>query len=132
MIDSLVSCIIEAESAGKADAISPVGAVGLMQIMPATWKEWAPIAGVSEDTPMTDPDANKKIGTAYIKFLLKRYDDNIPLALAAYNWGLGHIDHYYKTLGSGVSIDDLLPFVPNETKKYITKIANKLKSAKAT
>ena len=85
MIDSLVSCIIEAESAGKADAVSSVGAVGLMQIMPATWKEWAPIAGVSEDTPMTDPDANKKIGTAYIKFLLKRYDDNIPLALAAYN-----------------------------------------------
>ncbi len=102
-VDSdLIKGVIEAESSFKPDAISPKGAMGLMQLMPETAKE----LGVKN--PL-DPEENIMAGTRYLKKLLDRYDGSVPHALAAYNWGMGNLDSGRKQM-------------PVETKNYVAKI----------
>lgn len=79
------------------------GAKGLAQFMDATWKEWG------EGDPF-DPAENIKAQAKYMAYLLHHYDGDVPLALAAYNWGLGHVDR----LGYACA--------PTETKEYVIKI----------
>jgi soluble lytic murein transglycosylase-like protein len=90
---ALVLAVMHVESRFNAFAASPVGALGLMQIMPATGKELAARYGVPWLGRQTlfDPLVNVKLGVAYLKELSLRYD-NVPTALAAYNWGPGAID----------------------------------------
>ena len=90
----LVMAVIEVESAGYHLAVSHVGALGLMQLMPATGKELAEKLGVDWKGPDTlfDPLINVQLGTAYLRELADRYDGNFDIALAAYNWGPGRID----------------------------------------
>ncbi|MGL4209136.1 MAG: lytic transglycosylase domain-containing protein [Candidatus Adiutrix sp.] len=76
----LVKAIIQAESGFNPNAVSQSGAVGLMQLMPAT----ARAMGI---TDLTDPHSNITAGVKYIKLLLGRFDDDERLALAAYNCG---------------------------------------------
>jgi soluble lytic murein transglycosylase-like protein len=89
----LVVAVIEVESAGYHLAVSHVGAMGLMQILPATGKELADRLGVDWKGPDTlfDPTINVKLGTAYLRQLADRYG-SVQTALAAYNWGPGRID----------------------------------------
>jgi len=90
---ALVMAVIRVESAGHHLAISSVGAMGLMQILPSTGEELASRLGIAWRGPDTlfDPIANVKIGTAYLRELSDRYR-HVPTALAAYNWGPGRID----------------------------------------
>ena len=76
----LVRAIIQVESAFDSRARSPKGAMGLMQLMPAT------AADMHVDNPY-DAEQNVRGGVAYLRRLLDRYDDNEELALAAYNAG---------------------------------------------
>ena len=89
----LVAAVIEVESAGRPQAVSHVGALGLMQILPATGRELAQKHGVPWSGPNTlfDPAINVKLGAAYLRELTNRYGD-VSIALAAYNWGPGVID----------------------------------------
>jgi len=89
----LVAAVIEVESAGRSQAVSHVGALGLMQILPATGQELAQKHGVAWSGPHTlfDPAINVKLGAAYLRELTNRYGD-VSIALAAYNWGPGVID----------------------------------------
>jgi soluble lytic murein transglycosylase-like protein len=89
----LVLAVIQVESAGYHRAVSPVGALGLMQLMPATGEELARKRGIPWYGPATlfDPVVNVKLGIAYLRALSDRYD-HVPTALAAYNWGPGRID----------------------------------------
>lgn len=89
----LVVAVIEVESAGHPRAVSHVGALGLMQILPATGQELAAKHGVAWSGPDTlfDPEVNVKLGAAYLRELTNRYGD-VSIALAAYNWGPGVID----------------------------------------
>jgi len=89
----LVVAVIEVESAGYHLAVSQVGAMGLMQILPATGKELADRMNIEWKGPDTlfDPVINVKLGTAYLRQLADRYG-NVHTALAAYNWGPGRID----------------------------------------
>ena len=89
----LVLGVIHVESRFDPHAVSPVGALGLMQVMPATGLEVArrlgePWAGRNT---LFDPQANVRIGVAYLRQLHDRYA-NTRAALAAYNWGPGKID----------------------------------------
>lgn len=90
----LVLAVIAVESGGDAFAVSPVGAMGLMQVMPATGAELADRLGTVWRGPheLFDPFLNVRLGTAYLRELANRYGGSIDTALAAYNWGPGHID----------------------------------------
>ncbi len=101
---SLIKGVIAAESAGKADALSPAGAKGLMQLMDGT----AGDLGVSDSF---DPEQNIRGGTRYLQQMLGRFDGKRELALAAYNAGPGNVEKY-----GGVP-----PFP--ETKAYIKNVA---------
>ena len=90
---ALVMAVMHVESRFDNFALSPVGAMGLMQILPSTGKELAAKHGVSWYGPQTlfDPVVNVRLGVAYLKQLTDRFG-NVSTALAAYNWGPGHID----------------------------------------
>jgi soluble lytic murein transglycosylase-like protein len=99
---ALISAVIKAESNGSARATSPKGAMGLMQLMPATARD----LGVTDPY---DPEQNVMAGTKYLKMLLKRYDGNRDLAVAAYNWGLGNLEKSHRSM-------------PRETVEYVARI----------
>jgi soluble lytic murein transglycosylase-like protein len=88
-----VVAVIEVESRFDPYAVSPKGALGLMQVLPATGAPVAHRLGIAWRGPQTlfDPRANVRIGVAYLRELIDRYAD-VRAALAAYNWGPGEID----------------------------------------
>ncbi len=103
---TLVLGVIQQESGGNANARSPVGATGLMQLMPAT----AAGLGVNPN----DPKDNVKGGVKYLMQQLKAFDNDIPKALAAYNAGPGNVQKY-----GGIP-----PFA--ETRNYVAKITQSI------
>ncbi len=103
---ALVRAVIQAESAWNHRAVSPKGAMGLMQLMPAT------AAAYGVDDPF-DPDQNIGAGVRYLKRLLDRYDGSAELALAAYNAGPGAVERYGRTIP---------PY--RETRDYVKKIVS--------
>lgn len=99
--ESLPALIVQAESGGNAAAVSPKGALGLMQLMPDTAKEMAAEMGIPYDEGrlLADPQYNMALGTAYLDKMLKRYGGNKTLAVAAYNAGPGNVDEWLKKYG---------------------------------
>ena len=95
---SLVLAVIEVESGYHSQAVSRVGALGLMQLMPATGRELARKHDVEwrGEESLFDPIVNVKLGTAYLKQMADRYGGDIRIALAAYNWGPGRIDGFLR------------------------------------
>jgi soluble lytic murein transglycosylase-like protein len=81
--------LVRAESEFNRRAVSPVGAVGLTQLMPSTARYFK--AGVSR-TDLFDRDTNLRIGFRYLATLVKKYDGNLELALLAYNRGPDRVD----------------------------------------
>lgn len=94
----LVTAVIGQESAGNPNAVSSKGAVGLMQIMPATAKEIAKELGV-ENYDLRDPATNQQFGSHYLKKLLVMFDYDVSLALAAYNAGPGKVKQWVAKYG---------------------------------
>lgn len=89
----LVLAVMHVESRYYNFAVSPVGALGLMQILPPTGEWLADAAGIPWDGPTTlfDPCVNVRLGVAYLRQLADRYE-SLDVALAAYNWGPSRID----------------------------------------
>jgi soluble lytic murein transglycosylase-like protein len=91
---ALVMAVMHVESRFHNFAISPAGAIGLMQILPSTGEEVARREGIPWRGSQTllDPATNVRLGTAYLRELSNRYRGDLQAALAAYNWGPGHVD----------------------------------------
>jgi soluble lytic murein transglycosylase-like protein len=83
----LVHAVIAAESGYDARAVSPAGAIGLMQVMPATAADY----GVASAGDLFDPETNVKVGTRHLKRLITKYR-SIGHAVAAYNAGEGALE----------------------------------------
>jgi len=113
---ALVAAVILQESRFNPDAVSPKGATGLMQIMPATGAGIARNLGVSQYS-LKDPETSIWFGTYYLKSKLDYYDGNVDAVLAAYNAGSGNADRWIRLgiLGS-------IPF--SETNNYVRKVKN--------
>lgn len=135
---ALVERVIQQESAGRVDAVSPKGARGLMQLMPDTAREMAAELGLpfSEARLTRDADYNRRLGSAYLDKMLQRYDGHQALALAAYNAGPGRVDEWLKVHGdprngeiaTGAWIERI-PF--QETRDYTRKILGDLAKTEA-
>ena len=83
----LVAAIVQAESSFDTEAVSPRGALGLMQMMPTTAEQ----LGVAD---AYDPSQNVDAGVSYLAYLLRRFDNDLVLALAGYNAGPGAVDRF--------------------------------------
>lgn len=125
--------IARRESELNPEAISPVGARGLMQVMPATAQQVAKEIGVdySKDRLTTDWRYNAQLGTAYLAGLLKRYNGSYVLAFAAYNAGPNRADQWIKDYGDprDGSIDqiDWIEQIPyRETRDYVMRVSESL------
>ena len=121
---SLVAGIIRQESAFDPRATSPVGARGLMQLMPPTAREMASrLDARSPADGLYDPEYSIELGTAYLKQLLKRFDGNVELAVASYNGGPNRIQRLWNEAGPSPELDD---FVENlgleESRDYVKRI----------
>ena len=112
--------LIRAESAWNPNARSPVGARGLMQLMPATAAAVAKSLGVRAD-PLTDPAHNIRLGTTYLGRRVTELDGNPVLATGAYNAGIGAVRRW---LSAPLPPWDLwVETVPyKETREYIARV----------
>ena len=119
----MVYAIIKAESNFNENAKSSSDAIGLMQIMEITAIETArkmDLEVTEED--LIKPDLNINIGLKYFTYLLNQYDNNYPLAIIAYNAGMGNVDSWIKNgtiKEDGTDIENV-PF--KETNNYVRKI----------
>lgn len=119
----LAAAVIHCESSNNKDAVSPVGAVGLMQIMPDTG------AWIAEKLEMDDfteerlfePEVNVRMGCWYIDYLTDRFHGNMTLVLAAYNAGPGNVQKWLED--ERISENGTLTEIPfPETERYIEKV----------
>lgn len=90
---ALLQALIVAESGFNSTAVSPKGAVGLMQIMPATAERYGLVgdANATIEQKLTDPKTNIRIGTRYLRDLIAMFPGQLPLAVASYNAGEGAV-----------------------------------------
>lgn len=118
---SELMAIARRESAFFPDARSPVGARGLMQLMPATGLNVARRKGLKLTTgDLYDIEHNVTLGSAYYRQLLERFDGNRAVALAAYNAGPNRVKHW---VGRGLPLDAWIETIPyGETRDYVKAV----------
>jgi hypothetical protein len=125
-LDPLTRAVIRTESRENHAQISPVGAIGLMQIMPAT----AAHLRINPYNPIENIEGGRK----YLRQMVDKYD-NVELALAAYNWGPGNVDKaksFLERKGVKPTFANMVKYatrisLPQETKDYITRVKENYK-----
>jgi soluble lytic murein transglycosylase len=123
----LLYAVIHTESGFDSSAVSPVGATGLMQLMPTTFR-WLSDDMLGEhlaDGMIYDPETNIRYGCYYLSLLFARYN-NWESTLAAYNAGPSRVDRWLSTDGmtdeEGVLIPEKIPDPYGETRRYVPKV----------
>lgn len=120
---ALIYAIMREESRFDREAISPAGALGLMQLMPATGKREGQKIGISvrNDSELFDPEKNILIGTAYLGNLLSEFQ-NLAFAVAAYNAGERVVRGWISD-GKYKSVDEFIEDIPySETRAYVQRV----------
>ena len=128
----LVMAIARQESEFNHTAASPVGAQGLMQLMPGTAEQMAARTGLPYDLPRLSRDAayNARLGSAYLEGLAARFGPSVALIAAGYNAGPGRSDRWLEQFGDlrrdadPVDWVELIPF--DETRNYVMRVAEAL------
>lgn len=130
---ALVLALMRQESNFAAEAVSPVGARGLMQLMPATARTTARRLGVptNEARLVSDPQHNMLLGAAYLAELMTQFDNAVPLALAGYNAGPHRVTQWLAEAGDprippaqgGADPIDWIERIPfTETRNYVQRV----------
>ncbi len=123
--EDLVWSIMRAESHYRAEARSPVGASGLMQIMPFTGERVAKdLLGRRQfqATELFDPETNIRVGSRYLRRLGEKFANRIPLVAASYNAGPHRVQTWLTGFGS-LSMDAFIEHIPFvETRNYVKKV----------
>ncbi|CAN5348885.1 hypothetical protein BH10PSE12_BH10PSE12_18820 [soil metagenome] len=122
--DKLIQAVVGQESRGNPNAVSPKGARGTMQVMPGTNAD--PGFGVRPAADASESE-RARVGRDYLDAMMKRYDGNVSMALAAYNAGPGRVDQWAKTIGDprrgGISEADWASRIPiKETRNYVPSV----------
>lgn len=122
--ENLIYSVMKVESKFKSYAISNRDAIGLMQILQPTADEI--ILEIHNDTITTkldNPKNNIHIGSKYLSNLLKRYDNNIGIAIAAYNAGIGNVNKWLENgIISKEDSSSLINIPFPETREYVNKV----------
>jgi soluble lytic murein transglycosylase len=123
----LIKTVMKKESNLNPDAVSKNGAIGLMQLMPKTAFESAEKLNIIDCSynKIKEPKINIMFGVYYLKNLLNHYDNNLILALAAYNAGIGKVDNWCSKNPKIGEEMDMIPF--KETKCYVKSIISTYK-----
>lgn len=117
----LVSALIRQESRFEPEIGSSAGALGLMQVMPATGKEVARQIGL-QNYSLTNPEDNINIGTFYLDFTHRKYNNNSMLAVASYNAGPHRVAQWVSRYGLD-DVDEFVEKIPyRETKGYVESV----------
>ena len=126
---SLVHGITRQESSFDRAAVSPVGARGMMQLMPPTAREVSGKMGLGYDLGRLtrDPEYNVMLGSRYFETLMSYWGGNAPLAVASYNAGMGNVRKWVNEFGdprlSGVDVVRWIEDIPfTETKGYVQRV----------
>jgi soluble lytic murein transglycosylase len=121
--ESLAYSIMRAESNFRPSALSPAGAVGLMQLMPSTAKILHKgKSGKIDSSQLKEPELNIRLGMKHIQGLIKQYNGNLMYAVAAYNSGSTPVDRWRRTY-PGLSDDEFIENIPyRETREYVKKV----------
>ncbi len=120
----LIAGIIRQESAFDPRATSPVGARGLMQLMPETAREMSHKVGVPyAPDRLYDPANSVRLGAAYFRELMDDFHGNVELALASYNGGPNRIQRLWTKSGPNPRLDDFLETLNlDESRNYVKRI----------
>ena len=120
---NLVRALILQESYYNPKAKSPVGATGLMQLMPPTAKEHAGKLNIPfAVSRLESPDVNVRLGTFHLRMLLNMFKGNTYLAVASYNAGQGNVLKWRRA-APGKPIDEFLESIPfQETRNYVKRV----------
>ena len=129
-VDPAVSLgVIRQESSFDIGAISPSGARGLMQLMPFTAQAVARQVGVATSlvSLTSDPAHNMRLGATYVQQMLDRFDNSLPLAIAAYNAGPHRVDQWLvensDPRAGPIDMLDWIELIPfNETRNYVQRV----------
>ena len=121
---AMLWAIMREESTFRPEVVSPVGAIGLLQIMPYTGQEIADGLGVKGFTAerLYDPEINIGFSAWYVRKLLSRYGGNEALAIGSYNAGPEAMDRWLKARGD-LALDEFVEEIPyTETRRYVKRV----------
>lgn len=121
----LVWGIMRAESQYRKEAVSPVGALGLMQIMPHTGIQLARLVGdkTLEPGSLLESEPAIKLGSHYLSRLMKKFEGKVPLVAAAYNAGPHRVKGWLMSFGT-LDMDEFIEHIPYvETRNYVKKVS---------
>ena len=120
---ALVAALVRQESTFDAGALSPAGARGLMQIMPATGRRLARSLGLRYSRSLLhDPAASLRLGTLYLRQMLDRFRGRVEQALAAYNAGPSRVEGW-TAARPGLTEEEFIESIPfTETRSYVKSV----------
>ncbi|HWI72634.1 MAG TPA: lytic transglycosylase domain-containing protein [Baekduia sp.] len=131
---ALIAGVIYAESHFIDGRTSSAGAQGLMQLTPATAQYIAQKSGGTafRVSDLGTPQVNISYGAFYLRYLMKRYGDDVPLVLAAYNAGEGNVDKWISQARAKDQDLDINAIPFGETRSYVTKVLDARKEYRSS